>query len=586
MFFSKLKLHHRLGLPLNLSLAIIIASALTFLYLSLSDKLSHLSQKNLQHSQELSSTSIEQLSHILETNESQVRNIFDQSLDQLKAFQVEASKHMLQLAQRPLEKAFNTGDKRAVKVWLKRQGAVSGVEEVSVIDSRGKVRFSSKDALVGKTFSAEKLDKVTDEADGTRLWTEQGLETFIPKKIERKCTRCHVHRDWAERTGQLAGYFYLRVSTDAFQKLKAENSLFMATQTEACKANLARLVKENQNVTSRLVADNQASVTNIKSTNIRVFGAVLLIVISCSFAIIYFLVRKVITKPIDSMASSLSVGAKYVSDTASEIASASYVLADDASGQASSIEETSASLEELAATTKQNAGNAENANTLMQETKAVVNRATGSMGRLNTSMQEISEASDETSAIIKEIEEIAFQTNLLALNAAVEAARAGEAGAGFAVVSEEVRNLAMRAASAAKGTANLIQKTRERIQIGADLVVATNKDFSDVAESAEKVADIVSEITVASNEQAQGIEQINTVISQMEQVVQKNAFNAQSSAQASSGMNDQSDQMKGMVAKLIGLINGAAQQNGRLENISSQPLLTDTSDSAQRANRK
>jgi methyl-accepting chemotaxis protein len=171
-------------------------------------------------------------------------------------------------------------------------------------------------------------------------------------------------------------------------------------------------------------------------------------------------------------------------------------------------------------------------------------------------MNEISQASEETAKIIKTIDEIAFQTNLLALNAAVEAARAGEAGAGFAVVADEVRNLAMRAADAAKNTANLIEGSVKKIKSGSEIVARTNEAFGKVAQGAKKESELVGEIAAASQEQSQGIEQINKTVSEMEKVIQKNAANAEESASAAEEMSSQAHQMKGFVSELTGLVRG------------------------------
>jgi methyl-accepting chemotaxis protein len=142
------------------------------------------------------------------------------------------------------------------------------------------------------------------------------------------------------------------------------------------------------------------------------------------------------------------------------------------------------------------------------------------------------------------------------LNAAVEAARAGEAGAGFAVVADEVRNLAMRAADAAKNTAELIEGTVKKTNDGTELVSKTNEAFAEVATSAAKVGELVGEIAAASNEQAEGIEQVNKAVVEMDKVVQQNAANAEESASASEEMSGQAEQMKGMVDELAALVGG------------------------------
>ena len=204
----------------------------------------------------------------------------------------------------------------------------------------------------------------------------------------------------------------------------------------------------------------------------------------------------------------------------------SQTLSAAATQQASTLEETSASLEQMSSMTRRNADNARQADHLMKTANEIVSKADQAMDELTLSMGKISQSSEETSKIIKTIDEIAFQTNLLALNAAVEAARAGEAGAGFAVVADEVRNLAMRAAEAAKNTSELIESTVKRINDGSDLVKRTDEAFSEVATNTSKVGDLVDEIASASNEQALGIEQLNKAVSEIDKATQQNAANA------------------------------------------------------------
>ena len=195
-------------------------------------------------------------------------------------------------------------------------------------------------------------------------------------------------------------------------------------------------------------------------------------------------------------------------------------LADASTSQAANLEETSASLEEMSAMIKQNAQHTALANTLLNTTQEITARANVSVTELNRSIADIALASEKTRKIVKTIDEIAFQTNLLALNAAVEAARAGQAGAGFAVVADEVRNLAMRAAESAGGTSELLGDIVEKIKNGERLAATTNEAFQQIDISSDKVVKLVADIAAASQQQAQGIDQINQAVAEISRVTQ------------------------------------------------------------------
>ncbi|KIX12775.1 methyl-accepting chemotaxis protein [Dethiosulfatarculus sandiegensis] len=269
-----------------------------------------------------------------------------------------------------------------------------------------------------------------------------------------------------------------------------------------------------------------------------------------------------ITKPISSAARELEAGSSQVAAASTEVAQSGQSLAEGTSEQAASIEETSASLEEITSMTRQNAEHASEADSLMGAVGSQTKTAGQSMSQMRQSMDEIAQAGEEISKIIKSIDEIAFQTNLLALNAAVEAARAGEAGAGFAVVADEVRSLAMRAAEAAKNTAELIAGTITRIDHGVNLAKEVDGAFSEVAENATKAAGLVSEIAAASNEQAQGIDQISKAVTAMDQVTQNTAASAEESAAAAEELSAQSEEIASIASRLMFVVYGSKKASG------------------------
>ncbi len=306
-----------------------------------------------------------------------------------------------------------------------------------------------------------------------------------------------------------------------------------------------------------ITRDIESQKRNLIFSASLIFSAVLLALI-----IALYVIRSIVT-PFNVSIKRMEDSAGNVSLASQQIASGSHELAEGSSEQAAALEETASSMEELASMSRQNADNSVKADGLMQETHSVVNSSNESMTDLTISMEDISTSSQEASKIVKTIDDIAFQTNLLALNAAVEAARAGEAGAGFAVVADEVRNLAMRAAEAAKNTAELIDGIVSKVNNGSELVNETNTKFSQVSGSTNDVASLIKEISAASNDQAEGIGQVNKALSEMDAVVQRVAANAEEFSGASEEMNAQVEQMGIAVGEMkVLLVAGKHNRSG------------------------
>jgi methyl-accepting chemotaxis protein len=245
---------------------------------------------------------------------------------------------------------------------------------------------------------------------------------------------------------------------------------------------------------------------------------------------------------IQNASDQVTVGAAQISD-------ASQSLAQGSTEQAATVEELSASIQDVAEKTRANAERATDAADLSNSIKQNAEKGSEQMTEMTKAVTEINQASQDISKVIKVIDDIAFQTNILALNAAVEAARAGEAGKGFAVVADEVRNLASKSAAAAKETGTLIENSMRKAELGSSIAAQTANSLSDIVDGINRSSDLIAEIANSSEEQNIAISQINDGIVQVSEVVQKNSATAEECAASAEELNAQSNMLRENIAK-------------------------------------
>lgn len=280
---------------------------------------------------------------------------------------------------------------------------------------------------------------------------------------------------------------------------------------------------------------------------VMVIGLVIALLLSALTAL--YIIRSIV-KIVTEAVKSLSEGTTQVVSASEQISSASVSLAEGASSQASSVEEVSATIEQATASNNQNADNSREANILAQHSNDAAKVGNQRVGDLMVAMQEITASSQKISRIIKTIDEIAFQTNLLALNAAVEAARAGEHGLGFAVVAEEVKNLAERSAGAAKEITGIIEASIDQVKAGTEVANKTKESFTEILNGIKKTSDLIGEIAISAKEQAEGMNQIAIAMGSVDQITQQNASASEETAAAAEELNAQALSMLDNVSEL------------------------------------
>jgi len=318
--------------------------------------------------------------------------------------------------------------------------------------------------------------------------------------------------------------------------------------TDAIDALVAQAGQFASDVTKS--AEETFATRSAQLMTVFVVGSLLGVAIGIACALV---VTRSLSRELAALSQSLGQSSSQVAAAASQVSASSQSLAEGAAEQAASLEETSASLEEMASMSKKNAELTDQCKGWMIEERAIVGNVDKLLNETAASIQASTRSSEATSHVIKTIEGIAFQTNILALNAAVEAARAGEAGMGFAVVAEEVRNLAQRCSQAARETSGLIENATTATRKGSQLTAATQEAFKLNVAIAGKVGGAVDQISDAVRDQSQGLAQVNLAVTQMDKVTQSNAANAEESASAAEALYGQAETLKDAVADLLRL---------------------------------
>jgi methyl-accepting chemotaxis protein len=475
-------------------------------------------------------------------------------------------------------------------------GKIPNVQEIGLSNSEGEINYSNQAEALSRRLDGKALEATVSSKDKVHeVEKEDSVLLMRSQWMETQCLDCHTDA----RQGDLAGVLYVRYGLDDLRQAEKEMGSFMASAFHKSVltgvltglgglfvasvgvyymlgflirrplVNLEEMIKEMEkgHLDKRLNMKSKDEIGQIAKTMDSFADSLQNEVLDSlqklakgdlTFAAVprddEDVVRgslKKLGEDLNKIFASIHLAGEQIASGSAQMSDSSQSLSQGATEQASSLEEITSSMNEIGSQTKQNAENATQANQLAIQARTDANKGNDQMKAMIAAMGEINESGQNISKIIKVIDEIAFQTNLLALNAAVEAARAGQHGKGFAVVAEEVRNLAARSAKAAGETSELIEGSIKKAENGAHIADQTGEALGEIVAGITRVTDLVAEIAAASNEQAQGIGQVNQGLGQVDQVTHQNTANAEESAAAAEELASQAGQLRQILSNFI-----------------------------------